>query len=404
MPRDDDYFEYSPGKKPGDPGYKTREDERHSDYGADAPAGEPLIAPNVVDARSWHGKERPVRLFLDDRKWFRMGMVSNFSGPGGIGKTMAALQACVACASATQWLSRDIMAGSAMFYSAEEPIDEIHTRVDEYCEAESLHLNQFPHPLEIVDTSWHPNASLIEVSMARNGLLITLSPMYHWLKARMMLVKPKVLFIDNRAQVVVGNENDRNVAGFAMRAFATLAKDTGAAVIPLSHPSMAGSKTGSSGSTQWFNTARSNVFMTRPGQEDDDDDLANLEGDDGKRVLKNNKSNYGPINSEANVIWDFNRWKCTDAPVVTTSAIGKAAMYAKAERVFMELLRWHTDRGFNLTKTALPKQFDKQPKDKREGFNETWFEKAMLSLFDQGRIKLIEGRLSGHKTQFVVAA
>jgi len=376
---------------------------KNTDYGADAPAGEPLIAPTVVDVRSWHGMERPQRVFLDERKWFRMGMVSNFSGPGGIGKTMVALQAGVACASATGWLGRDIMTGPSMFYSAEEPIDEMHTRIDEICEAESLHLNQFPHPFEIVDTSWHPNAALIEVSQSHNGMLLTLTPMFHWLKARMLIVKPKVLFVDNRAQVVIGNESDRVVAGFSMRMFGALAKDTGSAVIMLSHPSMSGSKTGASGSTQWFNTARSNVFMTRPGQEDDDGDLADLQGDDGRRVLRNNKSNYGPLDSQANVIWEMGRWRCTDAPVKTTSVIGSAAMYGKAERVFMELLRWHTDHGIDVTRKEAPKEFDKQPKDKREGFNETWFHKAMLSLFDQGKIKLVDGRRHGRKAQFVKA-
>jgi RecA-family ATPase len=205
--------------------------DKNTDYGADAPAGEPLISPTVVDARSWHGTERPVRVFLDERKWFRMGMVSNLSGPGGIGKTMIALQACVACASGTQWLGRNITAGPAMFYSAEEPIEEMHTRVDEICEAESLHLNQLLYPFEIVDTSWHPKAALIEAVTGTSPPSLSMTTMFHWLKARMLVIKPKVLFIDNRAQVVVGNENDRNVAGFSMRMFQALARDTGAAVI-----------------------------------------------------------------------------------------------------------------------------------------------------------------------------
>ena len=372
---------------------KRNPNGKNSDYGANSPAGEPLISPTVVDARSWHGTQRPTRVFLDDRKWFRMGMVSNFSGPGGIGKTMAALQACVACASGTQWLGRDIMAGPAMFYSAEEPIDEIHTRVDEYCEAENLHLNQFPHALEIIDTSWHPNAALIEVTMGRSGLLITLSPMFHWLRAKMLIAKPKVLFIDNRAQVVIGNENDRNVAGFAMRSFATLAKDTGAAVVPLSHPSMAGSKTGSSGSTQWFNTARSNVFMTRPGQEDDDNDIADLKGDEGKRVLKNNKSNYGPLDSEANVVWEFNRWKCTDPPVRVDDSVGK---HDKAERVFLKLLRLLVSQnmGDHLSPFSrsghsyAPNVFAAHPD--REGLSPKWFKMAMQNLLHRKVIEVAE--------------
>ena len=394
MPIKDAYretFKGDPNPKPG---------SANTDYGADAPAGEPLISPTVVDARSWHGQPRPVREFLDDRKWFRMGMVSNFSGPGGIGKTLACLQAGVACAAGTRWLGRDIRPGPAMFYSAEEPLEEIHTRIDEICEAENLFLDQLQHPFEIIDTSWHPQAELIKVTQTSKGMALEMTPMFHWLKQRAMALKPQVLFIDNRAQVVVGNENDRVVAGFSMRMFGSLAKDTGAAVIVLSHPSMSGSKTGASGSTQWFNTARSNVFMAREGHSVDEED--DLKGDDGKRVLRNNKSNYGPINSEANVVWEFSRWKCTDKPV-DTSSLGRSAQYAKAERVFMELLRWHAEKNINLTMAALPKAFDKLPKEQREGFNATWFSRAMLSLLDQGRIKLEEGWSGGHKKQFVVA-
>ena len=306
--------------------FRTKNERKRGDYGADAPAGEPLISPTVIDARSWHGQPRPVREFLDDRKWFRMGMVSNFSGPGGVGKTLACLQAGVACAAGTQWLGRDIRPGPALFYSAEEPLEEIHARVDEICEAENLFLDQLQHPFEIVDTSWHPHAELIEVSQSSKGMKLEMTPMFHWLKQRAMALKPQVLFIDNRAQVVVGNENDRVVAGFSMRMFGTLAKDTGAAVIVLSHPSISGSKTGASGSTQWFNTARSNVFMSMTDGDDDDSDIVNLSKDDGRRVLKNNKTNYGPVDSEANVIWDHNRWKCTDKRIDVSALAGPPSM------------------------------------------------------------------------------
>lgn len=388
---------------------KFHPEARRGDYGADTPAGEPMLAPGVVDVRTWHGTQRPVREFLDDRKWFRMGMVSNFSGPGGIGKTMACLQAGIACAAGSQWLGRDILAGPAMFYSAEEPIEEMHTRVDEICEAEQIHLNELKHAFEIVDTSWHPQAGLIEVSQTSKGLSLSMTPMFHWLKARMQRVKPRVLFIDNRAQVVIGNENDRVVAGFSMRMHAALAKDTGSAVIMLSHPSMSGSKTGASGSTQWFNTARSNVFMTRPGQEGDEADLANLEGDDGKRVLRNNKSNYAPLNTEANVIWEMNCWRCTDQPVKADSGIGKSAMYGKAERVFMDLMKWCAERNIDLMASANskdypPKRFGRMPKEQREGFNETWFEKVMFALHGRNEIKIVEKRKNGHMTKFVVIA
>jgi hypothetical protein len=70
---------------------------------------------------------------------------------------------------------------------------------------------------------------------------------------------------------------------------------------------------------------------------------------------------------------------------------------------------WHAQRNIILSNSSrsgcyAPKMFDAMPKEKREGFNETWFYRAMVSLFDQGKIKLADARKSHHKTQILVIA
>lgn len=347
----------------------------------------PKIEPlDTIRASSWHGKERPVREWLDGRKLYRVGFTGILTGAGAVGKTLLALQASVACVTGMRWLGTPIKQGPVIFYSAEEPVEEMHLRVDEICEAEGIHLNKLGD-LHVIDLNKVINAALIATDKKTSVSKTT--DLFLRLDKTMSIIQPVCVWLDNRSLIVTGNENDRDVASFAMRQLQLLAEKHRCAIIMLAHPSQAGenSGTGASGSTGWFNTTRSVVYMSRPKDED-----GNIT-DKNARVLENNKPNYSQIGNLLNLKWEFNRFLCTDPPPNTDPMTGLTPI-EKAERVFLKLLdicnerrEWVTHKSRGVDNYA-PKVFDTHPE--REKVPLHMFKKAMANLLYQKRIVIVE--------------
>jgi RecA-family ATPase len=360
------------------------------------PPIEPFL---LIDAAGWHGTDRPTREFLDGRKLFPYGYASILTGAGAVGKTLLALQASVACTSAGKWLGADIRHGPVLFYSAEEPIKEMHIRIDEICEAENLHLSDLSG-LYIIDLNELGDAALIRGDN-KTGVAKT-TELFDRLEKTIAAIEPVVVWLDNRGLLVTGNENDRTIASMAMRSLQLLAERYQCSIIMLSHPSLTGinTGTGSSGSTAWMNTARSVINMTKPKDEGEEG-----AGDD-VRVLENNKANYAKHGTKVSLKWEFNRFICTDPPPSADSNIGRMD---KAEKVFMRLMVWHEAKGIDLAHSVkspdyAPRMFDQMPKEQREGLNLMWFKRAMMSLLDQDKIKLVDAKKGQRKTKRLVVA
>ena len=334
---------------------------------------------DTVRASVWHGMDRPVRVWLDGRNLFRVGYVSILSGAGAVGKTLLALQASVACVTGTPWLAAPIKRGPVLFYSAEEPLEEMHIRLDEICEAEAFHLDQL-NDLHLVDLNKMIDAALIYQGEDKR---LKLTELFYRLDMTLTAIKPICLWLDNRSFIVTGNENDRNLATFAMRQLQLLAEKHGCAIIVLAHPSNAGLNDGSgaSGSTAWFNTARSVVYMTKP-KPDNDEEIVNPNA----RLLTNNKPNYSAPDKMVNVLWEFSRFVCTDEPI--REEIGGPD---KAQRVFMTLLRQYNGHHIRVSvspfsRAYAPKAFSAEPKEKREDLRFKDFKAALAVLLESGAV------------------
>lgn len=328
----------------------------------------------TIWASSWSGCIRPQRQYLDARGLFPLGHVSIFTSQGGDGKTLLALQAAIGSCADGKWIGANIRRGKVLFYSAEEPIQEIQIRIDEICEAETIAVADLGG-LGIIDLNYEVDASLVNAD-SRSGA-IRLTKLFLRFEHTIAATNPIAVFIDNRGQVVTGNENDRVVASLTIRALELLADRYHCAIILLSHPSLSGinSGSGSSGSTGWVNTARSAVYLSRPKDADDD-----------ARMLENIKANYSRKGKTIGLKWEMGRFVCTDPPA-DSDELGKSD---KGERVFMHLLRVHNDR--NIRVSASPSSMTFAPKifaahSGREKLTRNDFALAMESLLAAGRIE-----------------
>src|SRR5262245_57326793 len=140
-------------------------------------------------------------------------------------------------------------------------------------------------------------------------------------------IKPKLIVLDNAADIYGGNENDRAQVRQFIGLLRGMAMAAGAGLLVTSHPSLNGIYTGTglSGSTAWNVSVRSRLYFKRATTEKDE------EPDPDLRVLEVMKSNYGPIGETITLKWN----KGLFLPIGGASALEKAAAERAAEQMFL---------------------------------------------------------------------
>ena len=178
-------------------------------------------------------------------------------------------------------------------------------------------------------------------------------------------IRPRLIVLDNSADVFAGNENDRP----QVRQFVTLLREmaisANAGLLLTSHPSLTGISTGTglSGSTAWNASVRSRLYFKRAKTETDE------EPDPDLRVLEVMKSNYGPVGEMVTVRWKDGLF----LPVTAVSSLEKLAAEQKAEQLFLTLLDRFTRQGRNTCEkpsapTYAPTLFTKESEAREAAF------------------------------------
>jgi RecA-family ATPase len=198
----------------------------------------------------------------------------------------------------------------------------------------------------------------------------------------------ELIILDGAADLFAGNENDRGHVKRFVNLLTSLARDQGAAVLLLSHPSRSGLATGSldSGSTGWHNSVRSRWTLAPEPSEG---------GAPNKGlILTRAKSNYAPGDPKIRLQWA--RGILTPADRVD----GPSGTRPDAEAVFMDLLTRCARSGIRVSESVhgtnfAPKIFAKRPDC--EGYTRGDFDRAMQGLFASETIEVRDWRdANGH--------
>ena len=221
--------------------------------------------------------------------------VTLFGAHGGTGKSMIALQLCVAVAAGLPLFGIPTRQGPAVFFSGEDGADLLRWRLRFICEQIGVDAAELASGLHLIDAT-ERDPVLFAESQAGGRRTNRTTPTYDALRAFLVEHKPALVVIDNASDVFGGNEIDRASVRAFMRSLGLLGREVGAAVVLLAHVDKGtsrggfGSNTeGYSGSTAWNNSARSRLFMSR--------DKA------GDLTLEHQKSNLGKLHEPIRLIW-----------------------------------------------------------------------------------------------------
>jgi RecA-family ATPase len=309
------------------------------------------------------------------------GTVTLLGGDGGTGKSTLALQLAAATATGGRWLGREIaMPGPAMLATAEDDNSELHRRIAGIANADGLSLADLEH-LHLVSLAG-ADALLAAQLPAKAGLAET--PLFRRVEDEAARIGPAVIVLDTVADLFGGNEIDRAQVRQFVGMLRGLAIRTGAAVVLLAHPSVAGMQSGSglSGSTAWNNSVRSRLYLERIRDE-------GFEPDPDARRLSVKKSNYAGTATEIMMRWRDGRF-VADEP---EAGLDRLAADARADRVFLKCLDGFTAEGRTVKSATAagyaPKVF--AASGRAEGLSKQAMAAAMERLFARGAIVEVMG-------------
>jgi RecA-family ATPase len=319
-----------------------------------------------------------------------------FSGEGAAGKSTIYLHLCGAHVLGKDWLGGLPEPGPALFIEAEDDAKVMHRRLAAVANHFGTTFGELAREgLHLISLAGH---DAVIAATTRSGK-IEPTPLYNQLLEAAGDIKPRMIGIASSANVYAGNEIDRSQVQQFISLLTRLAMLANGTCHLISHPSLSGinTDTGLSGNTQWHNAVRARCYLKSAKPE------AGEQPDNDLRELVFKKNNYGPV-SETIVL------RYRDGlflPLPGVGSLDKIAQEAKADEVFLDLLRRFTREGRNVSympgPTYAPALFAKEDEAKKATTGSKTLEAAMRRLFAAQKIHNDKyGKPSNPHTRLVV--
>jgi RecA-family ATPase len=338
-------------------------------------APKPLV---FIDFTTWQNQPVPERSWVVcDR--IPLNNVTLFSGEGAVGKTILALHLAVATVLGRDWLKALPEPGPVLAVCCEDDPDELHRRLDAILRHYHASFTDLAK-LHLISLAGH---DALLATPRRDGLLQA-TQLFKQLAQAAHDLKPKLILIDNSADVFGGNENDRAQVRQFINMSRSLAMAANAGLLLTSHPSLTGIATGTglSGSTAWNASVRSRLYLKRATTDKNDEPDPNL------RVLEVMKNNYGPVGETIPLRWKDGLF----LPIPAPGSLEKLAREQKVDELFLMFLDRWKEQGRNVSDKHkangyAPGRFAEEPEAKAEHVTKRELTEAMDRLFRANKIR-----------------
>lgn len=285
-------YYYAKFKRPGEdsPDHLFGDDFEDSPGSGDM-EGKPVNAKPrlpVIHCSAFAGEPKPREWLLPE--WLPKHEAVLFSGDGGVGKSLVAMQMAVALAAGVPFFGIKTTGRTPVLYMAcEDKIDELHRRYRRCADSMGYFLDLDSIPLHF--SPMVGEETLLCVPGA-NGIMEK-GPAWEKLSNTLEDSPQTLVILDTLTDVFAGNENARNdVNQFAKHLLGSLINTHDCTVLVLGHTSKS-KDSEYSGSTHWNNAFRARMFLGRDEETD-------------HRILRRGKANYAASGdgTDIRLFWD----------------------------------------------------------------------------------------------------
>lgn len=277
----------------------------------------PVIS--LIPAGSLSGEAPGPREFII-HKLAPAGLVTMFTAPGGAGKSHIALYLATCAALGIAAFGLATSQATSIYISCEDDDAENNRRLIGAANAANVSLERIGDRLFVCSLVALRDKGLVRVDLQTNKMVVL--PLFEVIRQHILDTGARFVVLDNVAHFFEGNENIRaHVAGF-IGLLNSLALETGAAIILISHPNKAGDSY--SGSTAFQNQVRSHIHLEL------------VENDPDARRLKLAKANYARLEEPLALRWHHGAFRLEAEIPAGESSAGSRERHE--EQRFLECL------------------------------------------------------------------
>ena len=213
----------------------------------------------IIRPTEWQGRPAPERRWRV-KNWLLEAIVAALYGDGGVGKSLLLQQLLTSCAIGVPWLGLETKPCKAIGFFCEDSDEELWRRQEAINKMYGCDMKDLGN-LQLVSREYMENILMdftkdgIGEATALHGHLMS------WAKD----FGAELIGVDTAADTFGGSEIVRvQVRQFIQKCLGALVRETGGTVVLAAHPSVAGMRAGTGGSTGWNNSVRARLHLKRP--------------------------------------------------------------------------------------------------------------------------------------------
>lgn len=300
----------------------------------------PSDGERELDLRVVAQGEPPPRRELIEGFGLTLGEPALMAADGGVGKTLFSQQLAACIAGRVDWLGPVANPGPVLAFYCEDPIDELHRRQRGIC-------RQFG----INPASLHGSLHLRSRVGLENGLMRFDSrdkqaieqPLLGYLEAEVARIRPRLVILDNLAQMFLGDLSDTSLATQFANRMARIAMQHDCVVYMNAHTPKSGAEF--YGAVAWNNAVRTRYFM----ESETEADPVNPERrkPTGRTFLSRPKANYGDRTGAMILRWHDHALVRDDKPKTLAEHAAAGTRAQEVDEILLKGLADLTARRLN---------------------------------------------------------
>lgn len=258
-----------------------------------------------------------------------VGVPVLLAADGGVGKTLLSQQIATSVAAGIDWLGEVKEPGPVLAFYCEDPTDELHRRQRGINARLGIESGSLLAGRAFLQSRIGMDNALMGFDRDKNPIEL---PLLAYVEAEVARIRPKLVILDNLAQMVRGDLSDETHATTFTNRMAGIALRNECAVLMLAHTPKSGAEF--FGSVAWNNAVRARLFM----ESETEPDPVNPKRvrPTGRVFLSRPKANWGKREGAVAMRWQADAFMLDGGPMTLSEAVERGNRMREVEQVVVD--------------------------------------------------------------------